>query len=166
MQLCSRLRVAFVADHVHFVVRDQVRTSLRYVTWADHKEFVQDLKAIYRAPSRAQAETNLLHLADKWEAKYPIAVRSWEQNWEALALMFDYPAEIRRLIYTTNPIESYNRQLRKVTKNKAAFPAPAAVRKLLYLANRRITHKWTQPIRHWAAILNQLAIRFESRMPI
>jgi putative transposase len=144
----------------------QIRNSLKYVTWADRKEFTQDLKTIYRAPTREQAETQLLKLAEKWGAKYPIAVRSWEDNWEDLALMFDYPAEIRRLIYTTNPIESYNWQLRKVTKNKAAFPAPAAVRKLLYLADLRITTKWTQPIRNWAAILNQLAIRFEGRMPV
>ena len=144
----------------------QVRNSLKYVTWTDRKEFTQDLKAIYRAPTREQAETHLLKLAEKWQAKYPIAVRSWEDNWEDLALMFDYPAEIRRLIYTTNPIESYNRQMRKVTKNKAAFPTPTAVRKLLYLVNLRITRKWAPPIPHWPAILNQLAIRFEGRMPV
>jgi transposase-like protein len=124
------------------------------------------LKAIYRAPTREQAEPHLLKLAEKWQAKYPIAVRSWEDNWEDLALMFDYPAEIRRLIYTTNPIESHNRQMRKVTKNKAAFPTPSAVRKLLYLVNLRITRKWAPPIPHWPAILNQLAIRFEGRLPV
>jgi putative transposase len=93
-------------------------------------------------------------------------VRSWENNWEELATFFDYPAEVRRLIYTTNTIEGYNRQLRKVTKNKASFPSREAVRKLLYLANVNILKKWTRPISNWPKILNQLAIRFEDRFPV
>jgi putative transposase len=106
----------------------------------------------------------LLQLSETWGEKYAMAVRSWENNWEDLATMFDYPAEIRRLIYTTNAIEGYNRQLRKVTKNKAAFPSAKAVRKLLFLANRNITAKWSMPVQKWAKILNQLAIRFEGRI--
>ena len=95
-----------------------------------------------------------------------MAVRSWENNWEDLAVFFDYPAEIRRLIYTTNTIEGYHRQLRKVTKNKATFPTPEATRKLLYLATGNITKKWTRSMHDWAKILNQLAIRFEGRFPL
>ncbi len=102
----------------------------------------------------------------KWSDKYAIAVRSWENNWDELSTFFDFPAEIRRLIYTTNTIEGYNRQLRKVTKNKASFPSPQAVRKLLYLANINIIKKWTKPIFNWPLILNQLAIRFEDRFPL
>jgi transposase-like protein len=95
-----------------------------------------------------------------------MAVRSWENNWDSLSTFFDYPDQIRRLIYTTNSIEGYHRQLRKVTKTKGAFPTDQAVRKLLYLATERIVKKWTVPLPNWALIRNQLAIRFEDRMPI
>ncbi len=95
-----------------------------------------------------------------------MAVRSWENNWNDLATFFDYTPEIRRLIYTTHPIEGYNRQLRKVTKTKAAFPTYEAVRKVLWLAHQNIAKKWTMPVPNWAMILNQLAIRFEGRFPV
>lgn len=144
----------------------QIRNSLRYVSWKDQKAFIQDLKMVYQAPNREAAETNLLHLGERWSDKYAIAVRSWENNWDELSTFFDFPAEIRRLIYTTNTIEGYNRQLRKVTKNKASFPSPQAVRKLLFLANINILKKWTRPIYNWPLILNQLAIRFEDRFPL
>ena len=124
------------------------------------------MKAIYRAPTRELAETHLLQLAEKWGDKYAIPVRSWETHWEELATMFDYTPEIRRLIYTTNIIEAYNRQLRKVTKNRGALPSPEAIRKLLWLAHQDIAKKWTMPVANWANILNQLAIRFEDRFPI
>lgn len=163
------------SDAVHAVFPDteiqrciihQIRNSLRYVSWKDRKAFVQDLKTVYQAANREAAETNLVSLGEKWGEKYAIAVRSWENNWQELATFFDYPAEIRRLIYTTNPIEGYNRQLRKVTKNKASFPTQEAVRKLLYLANINILKKWTRPVFDWPKILNQLAIRFEERFPV
>lgn len=144
----------------------QIRNSLRYVSWKDQKAFIQDLKMVYQAPNREAAEANLLRLGEQWSDKYAIAVRSWENNWDELSTFFDFPAEIRRLIYTTNTIEGYNRQLRKVTKNKASFPSPQAVRKLLYLANINIVKKWTRPIINWPLILNQLAIRFEDRFPL
>jgi len=144
----------------------QVRHSLRYVAWADHKEFVKDLRRIYQAATREQAESRLLELGEKWGQRYAIAVRSWENNWEELATMFAYPAEIRRLIYTTNAIEGYHRQLRKVVKTKGSFPTPEAVRKLLYLVNDQVTKKWTMPVRDWSKILNQLAILYEARMPL
>lgn len=144
----------------------QIRNSLRYVSWKDKKAFIQDLKMVYQAPNREAAEANLLRLGEQWSDKYAIAVRSWENNWDELSTFFDFPAEIRRLIYTTNTIEGYNRQLRKVTKNKASFPSPQAVRKLLYLANINIVKKWTRPIINWPLILNQLAIRFEDRFPL
>jgi transposase-like protein len=139
---------------------------LKYVVWKDRKAFAADLKAIYRAPTRELAETQLLQLAEKWGDKYAIAVRSWEAHWEELATMFDYTPEIRRLIYTTNIIEAYNRQLRKVTKNRGALPSGEAIRKLLWLAHQDIARKWTMPVANWANILNQLAIRFDDRFPI
>jgi putative transposase len=144
----------------------QIRHSLRYVTWSDRKEFMADLKTVYQAATREAGETNLLELSEKWSQKYPAAIRSWENNWTELSTFFDYPKEIRRLIYTTNTIEGYNRQLRKVTKNKALFPTPKSVRKLLYLAHQNIARKWSMPIPNWAKIRNQLAIRFEGRFPL
>lgn len=144
----------------------QIRHSLRYVTWSDRKEFMADLKTVYQASTREAGESNLLELSEKWKDKYPAAIRSWENNWTELSTFFDYPREIRRLIYTTNTIEGYNRQLRKVTKNKALFPTPKSVRKLLYLAHQNIARKWSMPIPNWAKIRNQLAIRFEGRFPL
>lgn len=144
----------------------QIRNSLKYVPWKDRKAFMADLKTVYKAATREEAEANLLKLAETWGDRYAIAVRSWETNWADLATFFDFPTEIRRLIYTTNTVEGYHRQLRKVTKNKASFPSPEAARKLLFLTTQNITRKWTAPIRDWAKILNQLAIRFEGRFPI
>jgi putative transposase len=143
----------------------QIRNSLKYVPWKDRKAFAHDLKTIYKAPNREAAETALLEVSEKWSDTYATAIRSWENNWEELATMFDYGADIRRLIYTTNTIEGYHRQLRKVLKNKSSFSSPEAARKLLFLANQNITAKWN-PIQNWALILNQLAIRFEGRFPI
>lgn len=160
------IRAVFPQVEVQRCIIHQIRNSLKYVVWKDRKAFAADLKAIYRAPTRELAETQLLHLAEKWSDKYAIAVRSWENNWEELATMFDYTPEIRRLIYTTNIIEAYNRQLRKVTKNRGALPSPEAIRKLLWLAHQDIARKWTMPAPNWANILNQLAIRFEHRFPI
>ena len=144
----------------------QVRNSLRYVSHKDRKAFVHDLKIIYQSPNRETADTNLAKLGEQWGSKYASAVRSWENNWEELATFLDFPAEIRRMIYTTNTIEGYNRQLRKVIKNKASFPPFQSVRKMLYLANVHITKKWTMPMYHWSVILNQLAIRFGDRFPL
>jgi len=142
----------------------QIRNSLKYISWKDRKAFIADLKAVYQAPTREAAEGNLRKLKEKWSSQYAVAVRSWENNWEDLATFFDYPAEIRRMIYTTNTVEGYNRQLRKVTKSRGSFPTSEAVRKLLFLANRDIIKKWTMPIFSWPSILNQLVIRFEDRV--
>jgi putative transposase len=142
----------------------QIRNSLKYIPWKDRKIFVADLKVIYQAPTREAAEGNLRKLKEKWGSQYTVAVRSWENNWDDLATFFNYPAEIRRMIYTTNTVEGYNRQLRKVTKSRGSFPTAEAVRKLLFLANRDIIKKWTMPIFSWPSILNQLVIRFEDRV--
>jgi putative transposase len=160
------IQAVFPHAQIQRCIIHQIRHSLKYVSWKDRKAFVADLKQVYKAATREEAEANLEQLGEKWSAKYAMAVRSWENNWEDLATFFNYPAEIRRLIYTTNTIEGYHRQLRKVVKNKAALPTPEAARKLLYLANEGITKKWTRPIRDWPKILNQLAIRFEGRFPL
>lgn len=160
------IQSVFPQVEIQRCVIHQIRNSLKYVVWKDRKAFARDLKAIYKAPTREAAETALATLAETWGEKYAIAVRSWENNWEDLATMFDYTPEIRRLIYTTNILDGYHRQLRKVTKTRSVFPSSQAVRKLLWLAHRDITKKWTVPIPNWANILNQLAIRFEDRFPI
>lgn len=160
------IRSVFPQVEIQRCVVHQIRNSLKYVTWADRKAFTADLKGIYQAATREEGELKLLELSDKWGDKYAMAVRSWENNWQDLATFFDYTPAIRRLIYTTNPIEGYNRQLRKVTKTKAVFPSYEAVRKLLWLAHRDIIKKWTMPVANWALILNQFAIRFEGRFPI
>jgi transposase-like protein len=120
------IQAVFPRTQIQRCVIHQVRQSLTYVSWKDRKAFVADLRTIYPAPTREAAETRLLELSEKWSATYPMAVRSWETHWEDLATMFEYGAEIRRLIYTTNSIEGYNRQLRKVTKTKGAFPTDEA----------------------------------------
>jgi putative transposase len=160
------IQAVFPRAQIQRCIIHQVRQSLTYVSWKDRKAFVADLRTIYQAPTREAAETQLLELSERWSATYPMAVRSWETHWEDLATMFEYGAEIRRLIYTTNSIEGYNRQLRKVTKTKGAFPTDEAARKLLFLVNRDITRKWTAPVPNWARIRNQLAIRFAGRLPL
>jgi transposase-like protein len=160
------IQAVFPRTQIQRCIIHQVRQSLTYVAWKDRKAFTADLRTIYQAPTREAAETRLLEVAERWSEKYPMAVRSWENNWEDLATMFEYGAEIRRLIYTTNSIEGYNRQLRKVTKTKGAFPTDEAARKLLFLVNRDITRKWTAPVANWARIRNQLAIRFAERFPM
>jgi transposase-like protein len=153
----------FPKTEIQRCVIHQIRNSLKYVPWKDRKAFVSDLKEVYQAPTREAAEANLDKLEEKWSKKYAVSVRSWRNNWEDLATFFAYPAEIRRLIYTTNTIEGYNRQLRKVIKTKGGFPNSEAARKLLFLANQDITKKWS-PIFGWVSILSQLVIRFEDRM--
>ena len=154
----------FPKTQIQRCVIHQIRNSLKYVPWKDRKAFVGDLKQVYQAPTREVAEANLVKLGDAWRGKYAVAVRSWENNWADLSTFFDYPAEIRRLIYTTNTVEGYNRQLRKVIKTKGGFPNGEAVRKLLFLATRDIIKKWSTTIFSWTVILNQLVIRFEDRM--
>ena len=158
------VQAVFPKTLIQRCILHQIRSSLKYVVYKDQDDFLRDLKAVYQAPTLEKAEEALLTLSEKWAAKYGIAVKAWEKNWAELATFFEFPTEIRRLIYTNNAIESYNRQLRKVTKNKGVFPSEDSVRKLLYLAHRDIAQKWTVPIPNWAKILNQLALYFEGRV--
>ena len=160
------VRSIFPKTLIQRCIVHQIRNSLKYVTWKDQKAFMADLRPVYQATTREEAELALLTLEDKWGSKYQMAIRSWHAHWDELSTFFEFEPAIRRLIYTNNNVEAYNRQLRKVTKNKGSFPTPEAVRKLLYLATRNITAKWTMPVPNWASILNQLAIRFEGRLNI
>jgi transposase-like protein len=141
-----------------------IRNSLKYVSYQDRKEFSRWLKSIYQAPTEEAALASLDELKERWGDEYPLAVGVWERDWDRIRTMFRFSAEIRRLIYTTNPIESYNRQLRKVTKNRSLFPTDTSVLKLLYLATQDILKKWTMKIRHWNQILAQLSIHFQERV--
>lgn len=160
------IKAVFPKTVVQKCIIHQIRNSTRYVSYKDRKEFVSDLKKIYKAGTLEQAEAALDNLTKKWKGKYAIAVRSWQNNWEELSSFFNFSKQVRRMMYTTNAIEAYNRQIRKVTKNRSVFSTEKSARKLLYLAHRNIARKWTMPIRNWPLILNQLVIKFEGRVAI
>jgi putative transposase len=143
-----------------------VRHSLNYVSYKDRKQVATDLKAIYQATTLEEAERELADFEEKWRPLYPLIARSWRANWAKVAPMFGYPPELRRAVYTTNTIESLNMTLRKISKNRALFPSDEAVFKLLYLALRNISRRWTMPIAHWSCAMNQFAILFEGRVPM
>jgi putative transposase len=142
----------------------QIRNSLKYVASKDQKQFMTELKPVYRADNEGQALDELAKLKEKWEKKYPMVIGSWENNWPKPSTYFKYPAGIRKLIYTTNTIEGYHRQIRKVTKNKGVFTSDMALLKLIYLATERIARKWTMPLQEWAVSASQLKIIFGNRM--
>lgn len=142
----------------------QIRNSLRFVSYKDRKELVADLKPIYAAATEDDGLEALGDFAKKWDSQYPYIAKSWYSNWENLAVFFQYPPEIRKVIYTTNAIESLNSQLRKVTKNKRSFPSDDAVFKTLYLAIDYITRKWTMPIQNWGTAMAHFMIKFEGRI--
>ena len=144
----------------------QVRNSLKYVASKDQKAFMKELKEVYRADTKELAEIELLNLSEKWGKKYPIVIQSWEANWEKLTTYFQYTAPIRKLIYTTNAVEGYHRQIRKVTKTKGAFTSDMALLKLVYLATKNIEKKWTSPLQNWSLTVQQLAIKFGDRLPL
>ena len=144
----------------------QIRNSLKYVASKDQKAFMADLKPVYRAETKSIAEQNLLALSEKWKKKYPVVTKSWENNWEKLSTYFQYTAPIRKLIYTTNAVEGYHRQIRKVTKTKGAFTSDMALMKLIYLATRNIEKKWTTPLQNWALTVQQLSIKFGDRLAL
>jgi len=142
----------------------QIRASTKYVSYKDIRELMKDLKAVYKATSEDLALTNLDYFEEKWGSKYPSCVASWRNNWAELSTYFKYTQDIRKLIYTTNSIENFNRQLRKVTKNKAIFPNDFSLMKSLYLAMADASSKWTSRMRGWDKILSQLSIFFEGRI--
>jgi putative transposase len=159
------IEAVFPKAQVQLCIVHMVRHGLRYVSWKQRKEVAADLKSIYHAPTVEQAEANLTSFATKWDARHPTISKSWRNNWERITPLFSYPPEIRKAIYTTNAIESLNMSLRKVTKNRGSFPNDEAMTKLLYLAMKNISKKWTMPIRDWKSALNQFTIMFEGRMP-
>jgi len=158
------IAVAYPKTEIQRCIIHQIRSSTRYVSYKDVKAFTAMLKPIYKAPSEESAMESLDELERVWGAKYPAAIRSWREHWDELATMFKYPEQIRRIIYTTNAIENFNRQLRKVTKTKGAFVSDDALLKQLYLVTMQVTEKWTMPIKDWGSILMHLMIYFGDRV--
>ncbi len=142
----------------------QIRNSLRYISWKERKTIAKDLKLIYKAATEKEGSAALDDFAEKWDKRYPHVSASWKKNWAELSTFFKYPPEIRTLIYTTNLIESLNRKIRKVAKNKSSFPNEQSLFKLVYLAVEETSRKWTMRHRDWAMIYSQLMIFFEDRL--
>lgn len=159
------IETVYPATQVQLCIVHMVRNSLRFVSWKQRKEVAADLKLIYQSATAEQAEMELTAFEEKWDKTHPTISQSWRRNWVQVIPFFAYPADIRKVIYTTNAIESLNMSLRKVTKNRGSFPNDEAMLKLLYLALRNIAKKWTLPIRDWKAAMNRFSILFEDRMP-
>lgn len=159
------IQSVFPKAEVQSCIVHQIRNSLKYIASKEQKEFLKELKFVYKADTKEIAEEELDKLAEKWQSKYPVVIDSWRNNWDKLSTYFQYTAPIRKLIYTTNPIEAYHRQVRKVTKTKGAFPNEMSVLKLVYLATRKIEGKWST-IQSWGLIIQQLAIKFEGRIKL
>lgn len=155
---------AFPKTETQLCIVHQIRNSLKYVVSKDQKAFMIDLKHVYRASSKALAEKHLDDLEEKWGKKYPTVIKSWRSNWELLSNYFKYPEDLRRIIYTTNIIEGFHRQLRKYTKSKGAFTSENALLKLVYCACQKVIEKWNQPMHNWALIISQLDIYFAGRL--
>ena len=160
------IRSTFPETEIQLCIIHQIRHSIKYVGSKDQKAFMSDLKQVYQAPSKPIAEAKLIELDDKWGSKYPMVLDSWKSKWDELSAYFKYSEDIRRIIYTTNAVEGFHRQVRKFTKTKGAFTSETALVKLLYCAYQRIKEKWNQPMRNWALTISQLNIYFEGRLDI
>lgn len=160
------IKSVFPDSTTQICVVHQIRNSCKYVVWKEKKGFTSDLKNIYNAPTKEAALLELDMFEQKWGAKYPYAIRSWRANWDELTSFFDFPIEIRKIIYTTNLIENLNGKIRKYTKNKLSFPNDEALKKSVYLAISEIEKKWYQPIWNWGLIFNQFLTIFENRIRV
>lgn len=160
------IETVYPRTKVQLCILHMLRNSFKYVSWKDRKELAQDLNPVYTAATAEEAENNLQSFADKWDTKYPTISKSWYEHWANITPFFDYPDDIRKVIYTTNSIESLNMTLRKVIKNKRIFPDNESALKLLYLAINNISKKWTMPIRDWKSAMGRFAIEFGDRIPI
>lgn len=160
------IEAVYPKTQVQLCIVHQIRHSLRYVNWKQRKVIAADLKRIYGAATLAEAELALAEFAEKWDDQHPTISLSWRNNWARLSVFFDYPPEIRKVIYNTNAIESLNASLRKITKTRRSFPTDDSVMKILYLALHQISKKWTMPIRDWKAAMSQFMIMNSDRVSI
>lgn len=159
------IEAVFPQTQVQLCIVHKVRGSLKYVPWKERKAVAADLRAIYGAATLDEAEQALERFSERWDGKYPAISPSWRADWTRLTVFFDYPREIRKVIYTTNAIESLNYSMRKVLKNRGAFPNDDSIMKVLFMGLNNIAKKWTRPIRDWKAALNQFVIMFGDRVP-
>jgi len=156
----------FPKTQVQKCIVHQIRNSLKYIASKDQKAFMTDLKLVYKAINKQVAEDELLNLEEKWGDKYPVVIESWNRNWEELSQYFEYTEPIRKIIYTTNAVEGFHRQVRKVTKTKGAFTNDMALLKLVYLVTKNIEKKWTSPLQNWSLTIQQLYIKFGDRIQL
>lgn len=157
------IKSIFPRTDVQLCIVHQIRNSIKYVPWKDQREVIRDMKTIYKANSFEEAEKALVRFDDKWGKKYKAMVTSWKRNWEGLSSFYNYPEPIRRIMYTTNSIEGFNRQVRKATKTKGSLPSERALYKLLYLVSLNVQKKWSRP-RSWSLVLNILATMYPERL--
>lgn len=157
------IEAVYPQTKVQLCIVHMVRSSLRYVSWKKRKEVAGDLRAIYNAKTVEEAELALMTFGEKWDKEFPSISKSWSKHWQNISPFFDFPSDIRKVIYTTNAIESLNMSIRKVIKNKRIFPSDESAFKQLYLALKNISKKWTMPIRDWRVAMNQFVIMFEDR---
>lgn len=162
--LKEAILAAYPNAEIQRCIIHQLRNSFKYISYKDLKEFAKDFKHVYKAINEEEALENLAEVEEKWGKKYPYSIKSWEMNWDVLSPFFKYPQEVRTIMYTTNIIEGFHRQLRKVTKTKTMLPSDQALEKILYLASQNVIKKWTQRYRNWDLILNQLIIFFDGRI--
>ncbi|GFR36100.1 IS256 family transposase [Thermobrachium celere] len=158
------IQAAFPNSEIQRCVIHQLRNCFKYVSYKHLKEFSRDFKSVYQAPNEEIAKDEFEKLKNKWQSHYPYAIKSWESNWDVLSPFYKFPSEIRKIMYTTNIIEGFHRQLRKVTKSKTIFPSDESLEKMLYLVSMNVIKKWTQRYNNWDMVLNQLLIMYPGRL--
>lgn len=158
------INAVFPESKTQICIVHQIRNACKYVSYKDRKDFTADMKHIYTAPNESAAKAALEDFAQKWEDKYGYAIKSWRDNWDNLTVFYDFPVEIRKIIYTTNIIENLNGKIRKYTKNKLSFPTDEAVQKSVFLAIREATKRWSKPIANWGIVLNQFMLIFAPKL--
>ena len=160
------ISAAFPSTDYQRCIVHQVRNTLRYVSYKDRKKFATDLKTIYLAPTETQGYENMKSVTERWSNQYPHAMKSWEQNWDALSPIFKFSGGVRKVIYTTNAIESLNNTYKKLNRQRSVFPSDKALLKALYLSTLQATKRWNLPIRDWGKVYGEFAIMYEGRMPL
>lgn len=160
------IQAAFPVTEYQRCIVHQIRNTLKYVPYKDKKAFATDLKTIYLAPNEEQGRDNLARVTEKWSDKYPNAMKSWEQNWDVLSPIFKFSSDVRKVIYTTNAIESLNSTYKKLNRQRSVFPSDTALLKSLYLSTLQAARKWNQPLRNWAKVYGEFSIMYEGRLPI
>jgi len=162
--LPEAIEAVFPKTDVQLCVVHMIRNSLKYIPHKHSKEFLTDLKSVYTAITEEQGRNGLAQVEKKWGKKYPLSVQSWIKNWDRVSTLYCYPEAVRKMIYTTNAVESLHRQFRKVTKNRSVFPSDDALLRMLYLAARDITKKWTMPRWNWKEIISHISLHYEDRV--